>query len=393
MALGDMGNFDLVLVVGSTRSYLDSIYDYVIGADNDGALDPKSGWATEWTSSAGGASWTIKGRSDIQFHDGTKATSHDVKFGLDRYLNPESTLPFAETAIETIDSVAAPDSSSVVVTLKKADIFFPLTFLSRVGNAGGPSHLVPQGHIQFNGEDEANTNPVGSGPYKFDSVSLGNKLELTAVNKHWLHGIPRSAQLNFNKIPEESTRLAVLRTGDADLAFLSRKSIKGVKDAGLQLLGRQGSGVGHYRIDEQWVKEYPGYGPNPFANANVRKALDWYAIDREVLAEVYMQGVATPTMSFPSGPKDTAYKALPIPKFDQKKAKEMLAKEGYPNGFEMDLWIGPRPALPEGPDIAEQMAVWWEQVGLKVNRIPVEYSAYRSKLISGEGFDKPTAYG
>ena len=393
VALPDMGNFELVLVVGTTRSYLDSLYDYVVGADNDGLLDTSSGWAESWEVNSAGDQWTITGRDGVAFHNGDNASSADIKFQFDRYLAEDSPLAAAANVQESVASMDTPDDSTIVFNLMGRDLFFPTVMLSRLGNAGGPSHLIPSGYIESVGIDEAIKAPVGSGPFKFDSVSVGEKLELEAVEDHWLYGVPRVQSLVYVVIPEESTRLGLVRTGDADLALLSRNSIQQILDDNLQLFGREGSGVASYRFDEQWVEEYEGYGPNPLANAEIRKALDWYAIDRQTLVDAYVGGVGTPTMNFPTSPRDPSFEALPIPEYDPDRAKQILEEQGYPDGFEMDLWIGPRPALPEGPEIAEQMAVWWEQIGIKVNRLPGEYAAYRGALLDGEGFTRPTAYG
>ena len=356
-------------------------------------LDTSSGWAESWEVNSTGDQWTINGRDGVTFHNGDAATSADIEYQFNRYLAEDSPLAAARNVKRSVASMDTPDDSTIVFNLMGRDLFFPIVYLSRLGNAGGPSHLIPSGYIESVGIDDAIKAPVGSGPFQFNRVSVGEQLELEAVDNHWLYGVPRVQTLFYQLIPEVSVRLGLVRTGTADLTLLSRTVIGQIHDEGLQLFGREGSGVASYRFDEQWVQEYEGYGPNPLANAEIRKALDWYAIDRQTLVDVYVAGFGTPTMNSPTSPRDPAYDPLPIPEFDPERAKQILAEEGYPDGFEMDLWIGPRPALPEGPEIAEQMAVWWEQIGIKVNRLPGEYAAYRSALLDGENFKRPTAYG
>jgi peptide/nickel transport system substrate-binding protein len=397
VALGDMGTFDLAFGFGTTRSYLDSLYDYVIGASPDGALDSSSGWASEWSSNAEGTDWKITGKDNVVFHDGLPVTSADIKFGVDRMLyNPDPRIASAANIQKKVLAVGDPDPTTVLVMLKDRDIFFPMLTFSKIGDAGAPSHIFSKSLFDNSGKVVANKEPVGSGPYKFKSVAVGDRVEYEAVDKHWHLGVPRIASLTFRLVPEETTRIAMLRTGEVDITLIGRNNVSTVTEAGIRIVQRNGSGVASYRFDDQWVESYEGYGANPLNDPNVRKALDWHALDRGVLGDAFMAGMAEPTMNYPSGPRDGAYKKLPVPEYDPAKARQMLAAAGYPNGFEMDWYIVPRPALPEGPEIAEAMAVWWEDIGIKVNRKPVDYSVYRSALVGGGGvkaFDKPTGMG
>ena len=391
IAMADMGEFDLLLVTGSTRSYLDSMYDSNIGADDNGNLDSKSGWATSWSTNADATQWTVKGRDSIVFHNGDKATAQDVKFGIDRMRVANSRLPFTANVIRDVKSVEAPDNATLNVTINNSNPLWALQYLSKIGNAGGPIHLIPKTYITTAGEIEANKKPVGSGPYKFKSVTPSDRVVMEAVDRHWLQGVPRTKTLTYRLIPEESTRVAMIRNGEADLTIIGRAPVKLLRGIpGVRIFQRNGAGVAAYRFDEQWKTEYPGYGKNPLADVKVRQALDWYAIDRKALVDTFMAGIGAPTMNFPVSLSDPAYELIPVPAFDPNKAKQLLTEAGYPNGFTMDLWIGPRPALPEGPELAEAIAVYWERVGIKVNRRPVAYSAYSAQL--PKGFDKPTAY-
>lgn len=79
IALSTMASFELIQIAGSPeRQYLDSLYDYVIGATDKGELDTVSGLANSFTISADGTSFTIKTRTGVTFHNGDAASAKDV---------------------------------------------------------------------------------------------------------------------------------------------------------------------------------------------------------------------------------------------------------------------------------------------------------------------------
>jgi peptide/nickel transport system substrate-binding protein len=387
-----MASFEMVMSDGTTRSYLDALYDEIIGDDdNTGLPNTESGWATSWEVSADGLTWTIKGRDTIAFHDGHIVDSGDVKFGIDRMLAEGYRGTGGTSVKREVDSMETPDPNTFIAHLKAKAIFWHASALT-AGNGSSPTYIIPAHYIGEVGEGVANKTPLGSGPYKAVVVAVNERIEYEAVEKHWFLGTPNVKTLNYLVIPEESTRVALLRTGGVDIATIGKGSGDTVRDAGLQVFNRTTSGFGAYRIEEQFKESYEGYGPNPFADIRVRRALDWYAIDRQVMVDIFLFGLGTPTMSYPIGPTDPAYVPLPIPQYDPDRARALLAEAGWGDGFEIDFIIVPRPAIPEGEEIAEAMAGWYEDLGITVNRVPTQYSAFRAQLL-GEGFTRPTVFG
>ena len=392
IALANM-SFELIMKDGTMRSYLDSMYDWVIGAGDDGKLDPSSGLATSWTNSADGKVWTIKTRDGIVFHNGTKASAPDIKANFDRMMAKGFPGTGGNGLRQDVAKVEAPDASTFVITLNQPGIFFHISQLSRLAGGSEPSHVIDGKYFAQVGEGGYNKTPTGSGPYKFASITLGDNVTVEAVDKHWLLGVPRTKSLQFKLVPEQSTRLALLKTNAIDITLISRAQLDDVKNtAGLQIFSRDNSGCGCYRIDEQFKTEYPGFGPNPLSDLRVRQAMDWYAIDRKALVETFMKGLATPSMNYPVFAKDAAYEPQPVPTYNPQKAKDLLREAGFAK-YEIDFIIVPRPQIPEGEEIAEAMAVYWENIGFKVNRKPMEYAQYRGTLTSGRGFDRPTVFG
>src|SRR5512145_2687835 len=75
-------------------------------------------------------------------------------------------------------------------------------------------------------------NPIGSGPYKVVRNDIGSLIQLEALERHWREGVPKFKTVTFLLVPEESTRLAQLRTGEADIIAVSREKVPEVKAAG-----------------------------------------------------------------------------------------------------------------------------------------------------------------
>lgn len=387
--LASMGVFELVMAEGNATLYLDSIYDRAMGRNDNGVLDGKEGFSAAWSVSADSLTWTVKTRTDVVFHNGDKATSRDLKGNIDRTM-AEGSKRF-NTFKRDIKSMATPDDSTFVITYNRRTIFPP-----QFGNA---ALLEPNDYITAKGLPEANRTGIGSGVYKFKSLVLDDRITVEAVERHWLWGVPRTKTVIYRLIPEETTRIALLQSGEIEWTNVSRANSATVRNStNLRLITRDESGITTFRLEGQMIPEYPGIGKNPMADVRVRKALIWYGIDREKLVRTFLQGAGNPTMNYPVTPGEPSYKALPVPAYDLAKAKALLAEAGFANGFEVDLYIWPRPALPEGPQMMEAIAVWWEQLGLKVTRKPSEYAAWRDHLQANASkptgaYTKPSASG
>lgn len=393
MGLASMGAFELVIAEGTGTVYLDAIYDHAIGVDDNNALDAKSGLATSWSVDATGTVWTVKLRNDVFFHNGDKAGAVDIKATIERTMDPASNRAAGIAYKRDIAKMETPDEQTFVLTLNRRNIFFSRSI--------GSNYVEPFKYIAEKGVPFANRNAVGTGPYKFKSLVLDDRVVTEAVDKHWFLGVPRTKTLTFRLVPEESTRVALLKSNTIDFTTLSRAIASSVRSTqGLKVIARDESGITTYRFESQWVTEYPGGMKNPFADVRVRKALNWYAIDRDKLVRTFLEGAGSPTMAYQVTAGEPAYKPLPIPPYNVNKAKELLREAGFEKGFEMDMFIWPRPALPEGPQMMEAIAVWWEGLGIKVNRKPIEYAAWRDALIKANtatpekgAYSRPTASG
>ena len=282
--------------------------------------------------------------------------------------------------------------------LKTINIWWHLRTLSLLGSGGSANHVQPAKYVAQVGVEGANKTPVGSGPYKFKSAQVNDNLVLEAVDKHWYFGIPKTKTLTYRVVPEEAARIALVRTGATDITPITRANAKPAKDAGLRTFARNCCLYGLFRFEGQYIEKFANGTPNPIANKLVRQALGYHAIDRQVIVDKFLSGSAVPTgADYPSSPNDRGYDPLPVPKFDPAKAKALLTEAGYPNGFNLDVYIYAT-TVPEAPEIMEAIVVWWEQIGIKVNRIVLTQVEFRAKLLARnqttfDAFGKPTVSG
>ncbi|MSQ25258.1 MAG: ABC transporter substrate-binding protein, partial [Dehalococcoidia bacterium] len=346
--------------------YADPVFDHTVGVDNDGKLDSSRGLASSWQASADSKTWTFKLRDTVVFSNGQKATPADVDYII-RWVTRADTKVTGGSALRSaIDTIEVPDGATVTFKLKAPDLFFPLNWLAPTGQ-GFISAVIPKAYFEQAGEAGFNRSPIGSGPYVLKENNIGNNIVLEATARHWYYGVPKVKTVEFRIVPETSTRSALVITGGMEMAATDRTEAPRLRSQGLLVTTKDSAGVVNARILEQYKREYPGYGPNPLADQRVRNALD-LAVDRKVLVDTFLKGLAIPSVNYIPMPWDPAFERLPVPAQNLVKAKQMLQDAGFA-GFSLDVYIFEQAGLPEGPQMMEALAVWWEQIGVKVNRI------------------------
>ena len=381
--------------VGGYRvAHMETLFDYTMSTKPEGAFDKASGFVQSYSANADSTIWTLKVRDDTSFHNGDRASATDLEYTIG--LGLAGNAPFNSAGdLKNVSKLASADAATLVATLKAPDIFWPVSQVSRNrSNPNSPFFLLSKKCSETAGSDVANKNPVGTGPYKFKSVTVGDRIVVEAVDKHFFYGVPKTKMLSFMAVPEENTRIALLKSGAADAAPIAQSNINPLKQAGLRIVLRENSQVAF-----QWSAQYPdviqGYGPNPLTNLKVRQALFWYGVDRKAMVASFLNGFGTPSMDYPVTIDDAAYKPQAVPAYDPALAKSLLAEAGYAKGFELDYYMAQvgSAALPNSPEISEAVAVWWEQLGIKVHRIPYTGQVLSNLWLANYktgGWTKPT---
>jgi peptide/nickel transport system substrate-binding protein len=377
IALSSLSSETLDPILGGqiVKFYLDQIFDYLVGCNPDGTLSKTDGLARDWEVSADKTRWTFLLRPGVKFHNGDDVTSEDVKFSILRASGKRSTTGYAGPLREIVADIETPAPDKVVI-VTKAPTLIIASYLSRALSTEGM--VLPRKYIEAKGDDGFLARPIGSGPYKFVERTAGSFLKLEAVDAHWRVGTPRYKQLWFRLVPEETTRIAMLRQGKADIVDVSRERVKEVQADGFPVRLRKDDAQINFWWIEPWSKL-------PFEDRRVREALNM-AIDRQELAETIFNGMASPgpvpwgmSWSFP----EVGFQVTDAMqyKFDPKQAKQLLADAGFGRGFELQLYSYRLPGMPEGQAMAEAIAGYWEAIGVKAKLVPVDYPAFRKKWV------------
>ena len=364
---------DPVLGGHIVKYYLSMMFDYLVGTTPDGQPSPGAGLAVKWENSPDYKRWTFHLRKGVKFHNGDDVTAEDVKFSLQRAIGKRSTTGYAGPLRTLIQDIETPAPDRVVLVTKEPTLIIP-TYLSRSLSTEGM--VLPKKYIEASGDDVFARKPVGSGPYKFVEQVTGSHIKLTAVDNHWRIGVPKYKTVTFKLVPEETTRIALLRRGEVDVADVSRERVKELEKEAFPV---------HFRREEAILSMWYSFGPDgwpaPFKDKRVREAMN-LAVDRAEIAQSIFAGKAEPA-AIPMGLswafKDIGLKVTPemAYPFDPVRAKKLLADAGLGGGLNMDLYAYQLPGLPEGKAFAEAVSGYWEKIGIKTKLIPVDYPAYR----------------
>jgi peptide/nickel transport system substrate-binding protein len=314
--------FDPAEMSGAITSFmlLYALHDAMLKPMPDQPMAPSL--AEDWSVTEDGLSYEFVLRKGAMFHHGEPVTSDDVKFSFERYRGADHA-----RIKERVSEVEVRDSGRIRFKLKEPWPDFPTFYVS----ASGAGWVVPRKYVEKVGDDGFKKAPVGAGPYKFVSFTPGVELVLEAFDGYWRKA-PRVKRLVFRVIPDELTRLAALKRGEIDIAYSIRGELADdVQHAtGLTLKPTVISAPYHLYFPEQWELKSPWY------HQRVREAAS-LAIDRTAINQALTLGYSPITGSV--FPKDFEfYWQPPPPTHDPDKAKELLAKAGYPGGFDAGFY-------------------------------------------------------
>jgi len=327
----------------------------------DGSVVP--GLAESWEISDDGLTYTFKLRSGVTFHDGTTMDAEDVKFSLDR-INAEDSANAQKALYSAISSVTVIDPTTVEVKLSEpnGNMLFNL--------AWGDAVIVAPESIE-----NIKQQPIGTGAFKFDSWSQGDKIEISRNPDYW--GTPAVlSKATFKFISDPTAAFAAMMAEDVDVfsGFPAPENLPQFEaDPRFQVL--IGSTEGETILSTN--NKMP-----PFDNVKVRAAVA-HAIDRQAIIDGAMFGYGTPigTHFAPHNPAYVDHTGMS--NYDPERAKALLAEAGFPDGFETTLHLPPPSYARRGGEIiAAQLAA----VGIKAEISNVEWAQWLETVFKGKNF-------
>lgn len=342
------------------KSLFSRLLDYEPGTTN---LVPDL--ATEMPKiSADGMTFEFNMRDDVKFHNGRLLVADDVKYSIERAVNPKTQSPGAGffASIEGFDDASAGKSTNIsgITVNSPTSITFKLsrpdaTFLHVM--AINFASVVPKEDAEKFGPDFGK-NPVGSGAFKFTSWALGQKLTIDKNADYYREGLPKLDQINFEVGVDPTVALQRLKNNEVDVLgdsipaanYIAEK--ENSDNEGLIIEGGQLQ-TGYVTLNVK-IK--------PLNNVKVRQAVN-HAIDKDRIVQILNGRADAANQPLPPSMPgyDTGYTGFA---YDVAKAKALLAEAGLANGFSTELWTS---NTDPNPRIAQSIQEDLAKVGIKAS--------------------------
>jgi peptide/nickel transport system substrate-binding protein len=336
-----------------------SLYDSLLWINDAGELEPAL--ATEWSVSEDGTTYTFTLREGVTFHNGEPFNAQAVVASWERGKNPENQY-YTDWTLAT--AVTAVDDMTVEITTDGPQ---PL-FLRYVAQSWA---MTPPGYIAEVGEEGFLQNPVGTGPFKLVELVEGDRIVLEKNENYWREGYPLIDRLVFRPIPESSTRVAAIQTGEVDIVTrLSAEEAESLRDI-------EGLVVNSYPVDRVYYIAFNNVTTGldqPTIDPNVRIAMN-HAVDVQAIIDALFNGYGRPATGLVAS-SNFGYDSEAQPfAYDPELARQLLADAGYADGFELDMAC-PAGAYTNFEQVCEAVQGYLGEVGITTNLEIMESGAY-----------------
>lgn len=368
-----------------------TVYNRLVEFERGGTkVEP--GLAEKWDVSPDGKTYTFHLRKGVKFQTTSffkptrEFNADDVVFTFERMLDPNQPFRkaypvqfpyFTDMGLDKlIAKVEKVDPYTVRFTLNEVNAPFiqnmAMEFAS-ILSAEYADQLLKAGKAA-----DINQYPVGTGPFIFRSYTKDATIRFDGNPDYWKPGAVKISKLIFSITPDASVRVQKLKRNECQVMSYPRPAdIAPLKtEAGIAMPSQPGFNLGYlaYNVEHK-----------PLDKVEVREALDM-AINKKAIVDSVYQGAGQPATN-PMPPTQWSYdKNLKAAAYDPAKAKALLAKAGFPNGFEITLWAMPvqRPYNPNGKLMAEMIQSDWAKIGVKAKIVTYEWGEYIKRAHAGE---------
>jgi peptide/nickel transport system substrate-binding protein len=340
-----------------------NVQECLVKVDAHGKIVP---WLAERWHTSDNRNYTFFLKKGVRFHNGRELKAADVKFVIERAMNPETKHPYPQY-YAAIGDIIVKDDYTITFSLKAHTANFLLN-LARQGSVVYPREAV----------DTLKSAPIGTGPFTVADWVRGDRIVLKRYADYHVKGLPKVDQATFRFIADPNATLAALKAGDIDASVfgLGPEHVADLKkDGRFQVI------IGETTND---VIMAMNNSRKPFTDVRVRRAIT-HAINKPDIVKLAMFGLGRVIGSNvdPLNPYfvDLA-NAMP---YDPARAKKLLAEAGYPNGFEAVLKVAPQYyyTVRAGEVIVDQLA----RVGVKVKIEQIEWGQWLSRVWKEADYD------
>ena len=345
-------------VAAGTKEVLFNLYEGLVKPDSEGNLYDAVASSHEILEDGKVYRFTL--REGVKFHDGSLVTAEDVKYSLEKCVDISGGEPLvaAYSAIERVDIV---DEKTVDVVLKEPDTDF-LPYLTAA--------IIPASN------ENPDTNPIGTGPYKYVSRSPQENIVLEKFADYW--GTPANIEhVTLQIIANADAIVTSLNGGAVDMfARISQAQAQQVSDDFNVLEGTMNL--------VQAV--YLNNAAAPFDDVRVRQAL-CYAIDPQGIMDMVSDGKGTQIGSsmFPAFGKYYMEELNDLYATDLERAKQLLAEAGYPDGFSFTLTVPSN--YQQHIDTAQVVAEQLKQIGVTADIQLIEWDSWLSAVYTDQNYE------
>lgn len=331
---------------GPFQHPIKAMYQSLVEHDEEVEIHPLL--ATDWEVSDDGLEWSFQLREGVMFHNGVEFTSVDVEATI-AHIQDEDVPASRRSSYLLIQEV---DTSEPYVAKFVCDVVQP-DFVPLM--ADGSAHIINAQHRDEVGYDYAR-DPIGTGPYQFVEWVAGDHIEMERFEDFWDEP-PQIDRYIFRPVAESSTRVVVMRTGEADFAFNIPPADAEDLDAeeGVSVMSEPGLTV--HMIE-------PKIATGPMSDPMVRRALNM-AVDKQALIDQIMRGYAEPllTPGIPGLPETVEFDPIP---YDPEQAQALLAEAGYEGGFELQDLIYTSGRWPGDDEVVEAVQGYFANIGVQM---------------------------
>ena len=339
------------------RIFFKHVYDPLITIDPAFKIQPAL--AERWEM-VDPLTWRFHLRQGVKFQNGEPFNAEAVRFTIEQSRRPTAQ---SRSTIGIVTDMRIIDDHTI-------DLITPVPLANTLSQLADVIFPVAPLYYAKVGPEEFARAPIGTGPYQVESWHRGDRITLARFDGWW-KGTPKADHVVFWAIPEASTRVASVLSGNADVAGQVPPIQTGrIKSSGSAVVVASESGV-------QPIFGGIMYDRPPFNDLRVRQALN-YAVNRQAIVDRLLQGYGKPMGQFcPTGTMGYNEALAPFP-YDPAKARALLKEAGI-DGLKMSV-EAPIGIVPQAAEICQVIAQNLSQVGVTVQVKLDEYPVFSQRL-------------